>query len=131
MWTTRQANRTAHAMDALSVLFPLAMGASAASHQDWLGVAVWTAMLGFMARRLWRRWSSGAEASMLSGGAADERDAYIQLRAWANVGQVALGGASVLALLAVLRTGMAWTLWPLVGFGVVQTGSVLWLRARS
>lgn len=129
MWTTKQANNAALAVDLTMTVVIVVLAVRAVIDGFWLGAAGFAAMVGYLAYRAATRHRRGAD--MLEGRAGDEREAYIQLRTWATIGQ-----ASVLAVLALLAIDVArgeygnWYL-ALLGFGAVHFASVTWLKARA
>jgi hypothetical protein len=144
MWTARQANRVADWLVLAQVLL-VAWGVGRAVRGDWIeaGFLIVMAVLFFaLDRRRVRRWDAEAklhgqtsDMALLGGRAGDEREAYIQLRAWANVGLAAVVIAT-LATAVVMATGELNPMWfaavgTLAVLGAVQVISILWLQGRT
>ncbi len=144
MWTARQANRVADRWLVLASVFLVAWGVGHALRGNWIsaGFLLVMAVLNFaLNRRRARRWDAEAklhgqtsDMALLSGRAGDEREAYIQLRAWANVGQAAwlIATLAVAVVVAKLELNPMWfaAIGTFAVLGAVQVISVLWLQGR-
>ena len=130
MWTTKQANQAILAFETLGAVVLGVVAVSAAMRAQWstvIAVAVLLA-LGFVS---FRRRQRGGAPSTLNELARDERDAYIQLRAWALVGQAAMAALLVLAAIDVWQAPSARWVWPLVLLTLVRSASTSWLKRRT
>jgi hypothetical protein len=133
MWTTKQANISAKVLGALSYLIIIAYALRAIGSGKWSDIAPWAIFCGLLLYQYLRRRSKKAvrdtDLDAYSGRAGDERDASIQLRAWAMVGQVALAVAAVLTaadIVGYIRQPLAFAAF--VALAAVHFGSVFAMR---
>ncbi len=144
MWTARQANRVADRWLVLGSVFLVAWGVGHAVRGNWIsaGFLIVMAVLSFaLDRRQRSRWDTEAklhgetsDMALLDGRAGDEREAYIQLRAWANVGQAAWLIATLAVAVVVAKLELNPMLFAAIGTWAVLLAvkliSVLWLQGR-
>jgi hypothetical protein len=134
MWTTKQANRFAAALDVAAMGVVAAMLVGFAAKEEWGVAASLVLIMASVGVRSWRRRRRGiADDNMLpvDGRARDERDAYIQLRAWAVVGQAAAIGSLVLVGVGAFQVRLVPWLLPIAGVFALYYGSILWQRLRG
>ncbi len=136
MWTIRQARRWATVTVAILPAMMLAFAVRAALSRDWVGVAIVLAIGAAFVAQNARRVRRDPEAASGQGFARDEREAYIQLRGLAAVGQAAiLISFGLLAAVIVTNPHPRWYTWLVIllfgGLGLVQAVTVGWLRRRS
>jgi hypothetical protein len=91
MWTVKQNNRVATFMEVVYVVVGAAAGIVAAVLGHWLAVLAAAAVVAWVAAGmvLGRR-TRGEPKLLLFGRARDERQAHLQLRAYATVGQASM-----------------------------------------
>jgi hypothetical protein len=134
MWTIKQANRTAVAMNVLFVALMVALGTATLVHGRQAEAATWfvfALLVGVAAR-----WRPRSETfALLVGRANDERQAWLQLRIWAAVGQAYAALFAVLTIVAAFASEDPWDQQPwflLIGVaGVVGVVAALVLRRRA
>ncbi len=136
MWTIRQARRWATVTVAILPAMMLAFAVRAALSRDWVGVAIVLAIGAAYTAQVARRVRRDPEAASEQGFARDEREAYIQLRGLAAVGQAAiLISFGVLVAVVVRNPHPHWYLWVTLlltgALGLVQATTVGYLRRHS
>ncbi|HSK95405.1 MAG TPA: hypothetical protein VK891_02220 [Euzebyales bacterium] len=130
MWTIEKANRAGAVFDAAIVGLVLALGVAELRGGRAAAGATLIVVAGVIAALSW--WRPRAEGTVLAVGRAnDERQAGVQLRTWALVGQVYMIGFMVLAAATALGGGDGgmWLLLVAVG-GVVGLVATVVLRRR-
>jgi hypothetical protein len=137
MLTTKHGRRASARFNAAMFAIPVVLLFSAVVHNSWtLG---WSALTiaGLMAAFTVIGRFTGETGRFLTGRVDDERNAEIQIRAWANVGQVLMVLFVAMWLIRIvmdgdgaLRGALQW-IWLLAIGALVGAGTVGWLQRRS